>query len=157
VPPEMHGAPMMAIGFCHAGSLEEGQQAANRLRGFGQPVVDLIGPMPYTALQQLFDPSVPFGQQVYLKSDHLSSLGDEVIDLIVAQATGRTSALSVVLILPFGGAIGRVGDDETAFGHRSVPLDYVIYSMWTDPAESERHIAWTRDFAAAMQPFSIGV
>jgi FAD/FMN-containing dehydrogenase len=157
VPAEMHGAPMMAIGFCHAGSLDEGQQAANRLREFGPPAVDLIGPMPYVALQQLFDPSVPFGQQVYLKSEHLAILSDQVIDTLVTHAAGRTSPHSVVLLFPLGGAIGRVGDDETAFGHRGAAFDYVIYSMWLDPAESERHIAWTREFAAAMQQFSVGV
>jgi FAD/FMN-containing dehydrogenase len=157
VPEQMHGAPMVAIGFCHTGSPEEGQQAADRLRAFGPPTVDLIGPMPYTALQQLFDPSVPFGLQVYLKSDHLAGLGDDVIDTVVTHAAGRTSPLSVVILFPLGGAIGRVGERETAFGHRDAAYDYVIYSMWTEPGESDRHIHWTRDFAAAMQPFSVGV
>jgi len=157
VPEQMHGAPMVAIGFCHTGSLEEGQQAADRLRAFGPPTVDLIGPMPYTALQQLFDPSVPFGLQVYLKSDHLAGLGDDVIDTVVTHAAGRTSPLSVVILFPLGGAIGRAGERETAFGHRDAAYDYVIYSMWTEPGEADRHIQWTRDFAAAMQPFSVGV
>jgi FAD/FMN-containing dehydrogenase len=62
-----------------------------------------------------------------------------------------------VLLFPLGGAIGRVGEHETAFGHRDAAYDYVIYSMWTEPGESDRHIQWTRDFAAAMQPFSLGV
>jgi FAD/FMN-containing dehydrogenase len=157
VPAPMHGAPMVAIAFCHAGSLEDGQQAASRLRAFCPPAVDLIGPMPYTALQQLFDPSAPFGRQVYLKSDHLAHLGDDVIDTVVDHAAGRTSPLSVVILFPLGGAIGRHNEQETAFGHRDAAYDYVIYSMWTDPGESERHIQWTRDFAAAMQPFSVGV
>jgi FAD/FMN-containing dehydrogenase len=157
VPEHLHGAPMGAVGFCHTSSLEEGQQAADRFRTFSPPAVDLIGPMPYTALQQLFDPSVPFGLQVYLKSNHLGRLDDDEIDTMVTHAGGMTSPLSVVILLPFGGAIGRGGEDATAFGHRDAPYDYVIYSMWTEPGEADRHIRWTRDFAAAMQPFSVDV
>ncbi len=157
VPAHLHGAPVIAIGICHAGTLDEGQQAAEQFRAFGPPLVDLVGPMPYTAVQHLFDAASVPGQQVYLKSEHLAHLGDDVIETLATHAAGMTSPLSVVIVFPLGGAIGRVGNDETAFGHRDAPFDYVIYSFWDDPQESERHIKWTRDFGAAMQPFSVGV
>ena len=114
--------------------------------------------MPYIGVQQLFDAAAPFGlHQVYLKSDHLAGLSDEVIDTFVTHTTAVTSPLSVVVLFPLGGAVSRVGEHDTAFGHRDAAYDYVIYSMWTDPLESERHIRWTRDFWTAMQPFSVGV
>jgi FAD/FMN-containing dehydrogenase len=105
----------------------------------------------------MFDPSVPFGLQVYLKSAHLAGLGDDVIDALVTHAAGRTSQLTFIGLIPLGAAIGRVGEHETAFGHRDAAYTYVLFSMWTEPAEADRHIQWARDFAAAMQPFSIGV
>src|SRR5712692_1718115 len=157
VPAHLQGTPMVAIAICYAGSIEEGQRVVEPLRRFGPPTLDLLSPMPYTVIQQLFDAANPFGLQVYVKSDHLADLGDEVIDTLVTHAATATSPLSVVILFPLEGVVSRVGEQETAFGHRNTAYDYVIYSMWTDPQESERHIQWTRDFWTAMQPFSTGV
>jgi FAD/FMN-containing dehydrogenase len=157
VPEHLHGAPMVAIAVCYAGPVEEGMAAVAPIKAFGPPSVDLIGPIPYAAQQQLLDGGVPFGLQVYLKSEHLADLSDDVIDTLVAHTAQTTSPLTNTVIFPIGGAVARVGEMETAFAHRNAAFDYVIYAMWTDPADSARHIQWTRDFAAAMQPFSIGV
>jgi FAD/FMN-containing dehydrogenase len=157
VPAHLHGTPMIAVAVCYAGPVEEGEAAVASLRAFGPPAVDIIGPMPYTVVQQLFDAGVPFGLQVYLKSEHLASLSDDVIETLLAHTATVTSPLTNVVLFPLGGAVSRVGEMETAFSHRNVAFDYVIYALWTDPAESDRHIRWTRDFAAAMESFSVGV
>jgi hypothetical protein len=49
--------------------------------------------------------------------------------------------------------VSRVGKNETAFGERSARYNFAIVSAWTDPAESEKIIRWTRDFWEAMRPF----
>lgn len=157
VPAHLHGAPMIAIAVCHSGSIEDGLRAVEPLRAAAPPTLDLIGPMPYAAVQQLFDAGVPFGLQVYLKSEHLADLSDEVIDTLIAYAATVTSPLTSVILFPLGGAVGRVAEDATAFSHRNVAYDYVIYALWTDPQEAERHIGWTREFADAMHRFSVGV
>jgi FAD/FMN-containing dehydrogenase len=100
---------------------------------------------------------LPFGQRVYLRSDHLADLGDAVIDAIVGQAERVTSPLSVFVIVPLGGAVARVGEHDTAFGHRNTPFDIDVFSIWLDPAEDEHHLAWGRAFGQALQPFSRGV
>src|SRR4051794_10506515 len=76
VPPELVGTPLVGIVLGHLGTPEEGQAAMERIRAFGPPAVDLLGPMPYTALQSLTDGAVPFGLRVYLKSSHLTGLDD---------------------------------------------------------------------------------
>jgi FAD/FMN-containing dehydrogenase len=158
VPEHLHFAPMVAIAVCYAGPLEEGLRAVEPLHAFGPPALDLIQPMPYTAVQQLFDGGAPYGQlQCYLKSDHLESLSDDVIETMVTRAASRTSPFTIMLLFPLGGAVGRVGEHETAFGHRNAAYDYVVYSLWPDPRESEQHIGWTRDLAAALQPHAVGV
>jgi hypothetical protein len=55
---------------------------------------------------------------------------------------------------PFGGAVSRIGLEETAFPHRRALCSLAIVGMWTDPAESPINVRWTRDFWSAMQPFS---
>ena len=49
--------------------------------------------------------------------------------------------------------MSRVGEDETAFGHRNWPYNFLVTSIWTDPAEAESNIQWTRQLFEAMQPF----
>ena len=87
VPPQVQGKPVIALAICHCGPLDEGQKAIAPLRALG-PAVDVVGPMPYTAVQRLFDESVPFGLQVYLKSDHLGELDDDVIETFLANVGG---------------------------------------------------------------------
>jgi FAD/FMN-containing dehydrogenase len=157
VPADLQGEPAVALILCHAGSAEDGQRVVEQIRSFGPPAVDQLGPMPYLAVQRLFDASMPAGRHVYLRSDHLGGLSDEVIDTIVVNAAAVTSPLSAALVLSLGGAVARVGEHETAFGHRDTPFDIVVFSVWTDPQESERHMRWGREFGAAMRPFSRGV
>jgi hypothetical protein len=157
VPPALHGAPVVGFALCHVGPPAAGQRAVERLRAFGPPLVDLLGPMPYTAVQRMMDDAMPFGRHVYLRSDHLTGLGDDVIATCVGQAAAVTSPLSVAVIVPLGGAVTRVGEHDTAFSHRSTPFDIDIFSIWTDPHESDRHLQWGRGFGAALQPFSRGV
>ena len=144
-PPISTAHPWSPFALCHVGSLEEGQRAVERLRAFGQPLVVEMGPMPYTAVQKMMDEAMPFGRHVYLRSDHLRGLDDDVIKACVQQTATMTSPLSVAVIVPLGGAVARVGEHDTAFSHRSTPFDIDIFGIWTDPRESDRHLAWGRD------------
>ncbi|MGH7805062.1 MAG: FAD-binding oxidoreductase [Candidatus Binatia bacterium] len=157
VPEAMRGKPVVALVLCHSGSLEAAERDLAPVRAFGPPAVDLVQPMPYVAVQQLVDAGAAYGaHHVYLKSDHLAELGDSAIEAIVEHAAAVTSPSSLVLVFPLGGAVARVAEEATAFGNRKAGWDYVVYAMWTEPREADRHVAWARAFAAAMQPFAIG-
>lgn len=156
IPEQFQGTPMVAVACCYAGSLEDAAPVVQPLKEFGPPVVDLVGPIPYRALQAMFDETAPPGIQNYWKSHYLQGLGDETIDALVDHARDIPSPMSAVHIHHLEGAVGRVGEDGTAFGHRKSPFILNLVSMWTDPAESEKNIRWTREFHAAMQPFSDG-
>ena len=156
LPAHLHGAPLVAITVCYTGWMDEGEEVVRPLRVFGPPLVDLIRPMPYTALQSMLDASAPSGLQNYWKSRYLSDLGDETVDTLIAHAGGMTSPLSAVHIHQLGGALSHVGEDKTAVSYRDAPYAFNIVSAWLDPQGSERHIAWTRAFAAAMAPHSTG-
>ena len=55
-----------------------------------------------------------------------------------------------------GGALGRVDPDATAIGERSAPFLLEILANWAAPEETERNVAWARDFFAAMERFGTG-
>jgi FAD/FMN-containing dehydrogenase len=153
VPSEAVGAPMLAIAGCYAGSIEDGQRAMEPVRALN-PIVDLLGPIPYEVLQTLIDEANPHFIQYYNKSHYLADLSDDAIDTFVAQAAGKSSPMTQLILWPYGGATARSVGGDTAFGFRDTAYIFVIISAWTDPAEAERHIGWTREMWAAMQRFA---
>ena len=102
----------------------------------------------------MFDPAFPPGRLNYWKSNFLRDLSDEAIAALVEQFRSVPSPFSAIAIEPLGGAVARVGVDQTAFPHRRARYSLVIVSMWTDPADSDANIRWTRELWSAMQPFS---
>ena len=157
LPEDVHGKPIVMIGACYAGSPDEGAEVLRPLKQFGRPIVDLIEPKPYTALQSMFDPLVPHGWHRYWKSVELPPLTDQAIDTLVEQASAPTSPKSYTIVFQLGGALARVGEDHTAFSQRDTAHNVNINAVWTeeDP-DAERHIAWARDFFDAMQPHAGG-
>ena len=156
LPPDAYGKLAVALALCYAGDMDEGGKALQPLRSFGTPLADVVSPMPYTALQGMFDASYPPGVHNYWKSNYLAQLSDAAIDTVVTHALRMPSPLSTLYFEHLGGAIRRVGEDDAAFGHREAAFDFNILAEWTDPVESDANIAWTRDFWTAMQPFSTG-
>ena len=154
---EVHGKPILMMGACYAGSPHEGAEVVRPLKQFGRPIADLLEPKPYTALQSMFDPFVPHGWHRYWKSVELPPLTDAAIDTLVEHASAQTSPRSYCIVLQLGGALARVGEDETAFGQRDAAHNVAINAVWTeeDP-DAKRHIAWARDFYDALQPHARG-
>ena len=157
VPEPARGQPCVGVVVCYNGPVEEGQQVLAPLLEFGPPVVNLVGPMPYVAVQQLLDAPNPKGMHNYWSADFLTGLPDEAIATLTSHVQPAASPLTQVIVVPGGGAIARVPDDETAFGQRSAPWNIHYLSMWPpDPSLDEANIAFTRTVAAAMKPWTTG-
>ena len=150
------GTPAVGVIACYCGDLAEGERVLQPLRSFGAPFLDAIQPMPLPAMQQLVDSSFPDGTYNYWKSTFLKELSDEVIDIIVEHANRARSPLSGVILEFYGGAAGRIGNADTAFAQRQAEYNVGITAQWTDAAESEKHIGWTRDLSDALKPHSSG-
>ena len=151
------GAPIFAYVIAYAGDEETGSEAVAPYRALGEPLADLVQPMPYTALQQMLDEGFPPGLHVYWKSHFLAGLPDEAIDILVAGANAAPSPLNAVLIEQLGGAVTHIGRDESAFDHRDAAVNLAIIARWGDPSEAAANIAWARDLWNAMQPYARGV
>jgi FAD/FMN-containing dehydrogenase len=153
LPTAVHGKPILMVGGCYAGSLDEGAEILRPLKEFGRPIVDLLEAKPYAELQSMFDPNVPHGWHRYWKSVELPPLTDEAIDALVENAAAQTSPRSYCIGFQLGGAVARVSADETAFGQRDAAHSVVINAVWTeDDADGERHVAWAREFFSALKP-----
>jgi FAD/FMN-containing dehydrogenase len=156
LPEDVHGKPIVMVGACYAGAPDDGKAVVRRLKEFGDPIVDLLEPKPYTALQSMFDPSVPHGWHRYWKSVELPLLTDDAIETLVEHASMQTSPKSYCIVFQLGGAIARHGADETAFSQRDAGHNVNINAVWTeDDPHGERHVAWARDFYSALQPQAV--
>src|SRR5689334_7950863 len=120
------GAPIVAVLPSWNGPLAEGEAAIRPLREFGPPLADQVGPMAYTQLQSMLDEGFPSGLQVYWRSDFLTDLNNEAIAAIVDHFGRITSPLSAIIIEQLGGAVARVGADDTAFTHRDADYNLAI-------------------------------
>jgi FAD/FMN-containing dehydrogenase len=157
LPQHVHGKPIVMIGSCYAGSPQDGSEVVRPLKEFGRPIIDLLEPRSYQALQSMFDPSAPHGWHYHWKSVELPPLTDDAIDTLVERAAALTSPRSYCIVFQLGGALNRVGAEETAYSQRSAAHNVNINAIWTaDDPEPNRHIAWARDFFAALQPHASG-
>ena len=121
------------------------------------PLFEMVTPIPYVALQQMFDESSPWGLFAYEKALYLDELSDDAITTITQQSPKKKSPLSFVPMFVMTGAYSGVGDDDTAFGgSRSAGYIMNIAGHVPDPVGYESERAWVRDFWTAMQPFATG-
>jgi FAD/FMN-containing dehydrogenase len=156
IPSQFHGAPMYGVVLCYAGDVDEGVKVLEPLRSYGPPDIDLIQPMPYTALQKILDAIEEPGVQNYWKSHYLSSLADGAMDTIIEFAGRTHSPLTHIDVHDLKGAFGRVSNDSTAFVSRDANYVINIVSTWTDPADNDRNVKWTRDLFDALSPYATG-
>lgn len=156
LPQELDGKPVILVFACYIGPLEQGDQVLSRLRDYGAPAADTLGPHLFTDHQSVFDATQPAGRNYYWKSEDLPPLTDPAIDTIVAHSENITSPHSVVALFQLGGAAGRVPEDACAYSHRNARHAININASWTDE-DSDKHIAWARDFDTAMQSYTLGV
>ena len=170
LPESLHGAPMVALCPAWSGDLDEGEKIMTKLREFGVPTVDTVDQISYVDLQKGSDEAWQPGFSRYWKSDYLRALPDEAIEVIVnhcerfrppTAGAGHADMLSIQPTCYFeighmGGAISRVGDDESAVGHRDAPYLHGTFAVWREPEDREQQVAWVADLWEALLPYSDG-
>jgi len=151
------GTPIVGMNICYNGPIADGEMVVRPLRSAGSPVMDTMGPIPYTEAQQLIDSFYAFGLQSYWKSSFIKTISDGAIDTIVAHCAPRpTPICHAVIEHQLGGAVRRANREATAFAHRDVEYSFLSAGVCADPADVEKSVRWGRDFWAAMQPYSTG-
>jgi FAD/FMN-containing dehydrogenase len=156
LPEPLRGAPYVGVAGMWAGDPAEGERATRALRELATPLLDLSGRMDYLDFQRSLDPYFPAGVRRYWKALYLDSLGDAAVDTTVRWSNRRPSGDTLVIIRHCGGAIARVGAQETAFGERGAQWMLSIDSTWHDAADDAANIEYTRAFCDAAAPFSNG-
>lgn len=157
VPPELVGKRVLAVTACYAGPVEIGEKVMRPLKAFGTPVLDLCKPKPFVAHQGTFDPSFRHGCWYYVRSCDVAGLNDDIIDIMVEHGQRIASPITSIALWQMGGAVARVGANETAFNGRNAGFTFNINgnSESADGFEAER--AWARAYWSALEPYHTSV
>jgi FAD/FMN-containing dehydrogenase len=152
IPEELHGRHVVVVGCCYAGPVDEGEGVLKPLREFGSPLVDGCAPMPFVTHQASLDPSFPHGWSYYIRSCNLAELNDEVIDTFADHGRRIASPVSVFSVFHLGGAVTRVGEEESAFTGRDAGHVVNVIGITTSSEGFDAERAWARGLWSALEP-----
>ena len=144
---------LVGIVACHIGPPAEAEAALRPIKQFGSPVMDVIGPMPYTVLNGMIDADLPRGARNYWKSHFMEHLTDDGIDALIDAFARSTSPMSKILLENFHGAVTRVPVTHTAYAMRKPGFNLLVLSQWQDAAHDGKCVSWARESYTALQPF----
>ena len=151
------GDPVVGAIVVYHGPKDEGERVIAPVRSLGSPALDDITPKPYTSVQQALDDGFPRGLRNYWKSTYLAELGKQCLDILVDHANRAPTTWCVVgLEHMMGGAVARVGEDDTAFANRDAIYSLLILGRTDDPAGDGAVREWVRGLWKAVEPYSTG-
>jgi FAD/FMN-containing dehydrogenase len=161
LPPAAWNRPMASVGYVWVGDPDQGRWLLPALRAGATPTAERVQELSYLELQTMDDQVHRHGLlRRYWKGHYLRELPDDGIEAFLSRGddgSGDPVLLPSGSLQSYGGAIGAVGDDQTAFGHRDALVEFVAVAGWTDPAQDEARMAAARRYGAAVEPFASGV
>lgn len=157
VPPEYHFRPGHALLVAGFGTPAEHASVVAPIRAAITPLFELVTPIPFVQLQQMFNASATWGTLGYEKALYLDELSDAAIAVIGEHVPKKSSPLSFVPTFTLDGKFTAVGDGDTAFGgSRSGGFVFNIEAAAPTRELYEADRAWVRNFWEAMRPHARG-
>jgi FAD/FMN-containing dehydrogenase len=155
-PPHLHMKKMCGVVWCYTGPAKKAEGVFKPIRQFKTPALDLVGPIPHPALQSMFDPLFPPGQQWYWKADFVRELSDKAIALHVQHGSALPTWQSTMHLYPIDGAASRVKNSATPWAYRDAKWAEVMVGVDPDPANKEKISSWAKAYWTALHPYSAG-
>ncbi len=154
--PQVHGQDVLVLPVFSPSPSDAVDAAIARMAKLGEPLGMHVGPMPYAAWQQIFDPMLTPGARNYWKSHNFTQLSDGAIDVVMRYAGNLPTSQCEIFLGLLGGQAGAPPPQATAYPHRDALYVMNVHTRWEDPADDERCIAWARDFFADATPYASG-
>jgi FAD/FMN-containing dehydrogenase len=157
VAPEWHGRRVCAFAVCHSGDPAAAERDLAPVRALGDPVFDLLGPMPYTEVQSYLDDTEPTGHHFYWKTEFLAGLEDGLLEGMRELFATCPIPGGELGLLHLGGALNERPAADGAVGNRDAHFVLGVKGMWApgEPAAG-RYTRWVRDAWERLRPWSTG-
>lgn len=156
LPPQAHGQDVLVLPVFSPSPSDAVDAAIARIAKLGEPLGTHVGPMPYAAWQQIFDPMLTPGARNYWKSHNFTQLSDGAIDVVLRYASDLPTPQCEIFLGLLGGQAGAPPPQATAYPHRDALYVMNVHTRWENPADDERCIAWARAFFADATPYASG-
>ncbi len=135
LPDALRGQSFVIVRGCFCGDLDDGAELLGFWRDWRVPVLDHFAPMPFSAAARISnDPVDPLPG--FTSGAWLHALDDDTIDAIVDHAgpQGANDGLVFAEVRHVGGAVARVPDEASAYGHRDGQLLLSLVGVAPSPA-----------------------
>lgn len=155
-PKEFQLKKMCGVVWCNIGDINKAADAVNKFRTFKKPAIDFAGPIPYAALQGLFDALYPKGLQWYWKADFIKDLSNEAIKVNYKHALELPTPSSTIHLYPINGACHDKKNSDTAFSYRDANWAQVIVGVDPNPIHKVKLSMWAKEYWDEIHPYSAG-
>jgi FAD/FMN-containing dehydrogenase len=146
-------APKLVVVPCYTGSDREPDDLGI-LRSFAGLVNDGVREQSFLDQQRVFDPGYGVDRN-YWKGHFVRELTDELIDELVGRMGALGRPPGGILFESLHGAPKDVDPDSAALGYRDAAFNISVMASWEDPALDDEYIAWDRETAAGIEPWSV--
>jgi FAD/FMN-containing dehydrogenase len=132
---------------------EEGKRLSAPLRRVPRPIGEQARVLSYPDLQSATGEASGPGRRHYWKGSLMWELSDSFLDAFIERGLIAGGGCGIELF-SLGGAISKVGENDTAYSNRSATFDLLPAATWDGAADDERNIALTRANWEALAPFA---
>jgi FAD/FMN-containing dehydrogenase len=153
LPESVHGKPIVALGAMYCGPQDNGEHVVAPLRTLAEPVADLLGPVPYAAMQQMLDPLWQAGAHNYFTSAMIDDFSDSAVDELIARWSAKPTPQSEIHIHHAGGAMARVAQTDSAFAQRTSPYLLNVIARSVDGVGFDGDATWARNARTALAAY----
>ncbi|MGW6909885.1 FAD-binding oxidoreductase [Streptomyces sp. NPDC054940] len=157
-PEAIHGQKMCGVVWCYTGDPADDrlEQALATVNEPAPPAFHFTTPMPYPALQGMFDELIPKGFQWYWRGDFFDEISDASIEVHHKYGDNLPTELSLMHLYPVDAQAHELGADDTAWAYRDAVWSGVIAGVDPDPANSGLIRQWCVDYWSDLHPYSMG-
>ncbi|WP_026405476.1 FAD-binding oxidoreductase [Actinomadura rifamycini] len=155
-PEEIHGRTMCGVVWCRTGDPDRFEETFATSGEPGPPAFHFASPMPYPAIQSMFDDLIPPGYQWYWRGHFFDRIPDAALDVHLEYGEKVPTSLSLMHLYPVDGAAHRTDPDATAWSYRDAVWSGVLAGVDPDPANAEAIRRWCVDYWDALLPYSMG-
>jgi FAD/FMN-containing dehydrogenase len=156
LPEAFHGRTVVFVSYTYADDVDEGKRLLPRLRAGGEPIAEFVEVLPYVQLQRVADEAQRHGLRQYARSHFIRSTPDALIEALLARGGQDPAVAANGSLGQLGGAVSRVGPDDSAFSGRDALFDFVVGSTWEDAALDRDRVAAGRAYGDSILPLSTG-
>jgi FAD/FMN-containing dehydrogenase len=156
------GEPIVLIGYVWVGDPDEGRAYLPAMRTIGQATGESVTEMSYLELQSIGDANHHHGKRRYANGHYLRELTDAAIEAFISRGVTHENGVEWSRVAgggfqAYGGAIGDVSNEDSAFSHRDALVEFFGGHTWLDAVEDAERMASARAYGDAIAPFASGV